>query len=57
MKMDGEMQRLKQEYRDGFESVKESITATNSLVNGKVKLAKEELSKEINNVKKMVVLI
>jgi len=57
MKMDGELSRLKQEYREGFASVKESITATNSLVNGKVKLVKEELTKDINNVKKMVVLI
>ncbi|CAK8676556.1 unnamed protein product [Clavelina lepadiformis] len=55
--METEFKRLKNEYRDGFESVKESINTTNRLVNGKVKLVKDELSREITNVKKMVVLI
>ena len=55
--MDSDLSRLKNEYRDGFASVKESINTTNQLVNGKVKLVKEELTREISNVKKMVVLI
>jgi len=54
---DAELTRLKTEYRDGFASVKESINTTNQLVNGKVKLVKEELTREISKVKKMVVLI
>jgi len=55
--METEFSRLKKEYRDGFESVKESIDTTNRLVNGKIKLVKDDLSRDISNVKKMIVLI
>nr|CAB3244526.1 protein FAM81A [Phallusia mammillata] len=55
--MESEFARLKSEYRDGFESVKESIDTTNKLVNGKIKLVKDEVTRDLNNVKKMIVLI
>lgn len=55
--MESEFARLKSEYRDGFDSVKESINTTNKLVNGKIQLVKDEVTRDINNVKKMIVLI
>ncbi|XP_002130438.2 protein FAM81A [Ciona intestinalis] len=55
--MTSELAQLKSEYREGFSSVRESIDTTNRLVNGKLKLMEDQLTREINNVKKMVVLI
>lgn len=52
-----EMSRLKSEYREGFASVKESIDTTNRLINGKIKLVKDELTRDLTTIKKMVVLI
>lgn len=56
-RLQDDISRLKAEYREGFASVKESIDTTNRLINGKIKLVKDELTRDINNIRKMVVLI
>lgn len=49
--------KLRSEYSESFASVKESLDSTNRLINAKIKLVKDELAKEINGVRKMIVLV
>ncbi|XP_039257368.2 protein FAM81A-like [Styela clava] len=56
-RLDQDISKLKSEYRESFASVKESIDTTNRLINGKIKLVKDEMTRDINNIRKMVVLI
>ena len=48
---------MKGEYRGGLDSVKGSVSSTNQLADAKIKLARDELSHQLNNVKRMMVLI
>ena len=49
--------RLKQECRQGFATVHESITNSKQVLEGKLLLSEEQLRKEISHVRKMVVLV
>merc|ERR1719427_247839 len=44
---EGEMAKLKKEYREGFDSLRESINATNRLTDTKFKLFKEKANKDL----------
>lgn len=46
-KMELDVRNLKKEYREGFESVRESINATNRLTDTKLKLFKENITRDI----------
>lgn len=56
-RIDHDMVKLRREYGESFNAVKESLDATNRLINAKIKLVKDELAKEINGVRKMIVLL
>lgn len=49
--------RLKSDCREGFVSVHDSITNSKSVLEGKLTLSEEQLRKEINHIKNMVVLV
>ncbi|XP_067932953.1 protein FAM81A-like [Watersipora subatra] len=49
--------RLRNECRQGFASVHDSITNSKSVLEGKLTLSEEQLRKEIGHVKNMVVLV
>ena len=49
--------RLKNECRQGFTTVHDSITNSKQVLEGKLTLSEEQLRKEIGHVKKMVVLV
>lgn len=48
---------FKNECRQGFLSVHESITNSKSVLEGKLTLSEEQLRKEIGHIKKMVILV
>lgn len=52
-----ENERLRREMKIGFESIQESLVALQNLLEGKIKLAEDRLEKEIEKIRKMVVLI
>ena len=52
-----EIARLKNECREGFSVVHESINNMKTVVDGRRKLLEDQLRKEIGQVRKMVVLI
>lgn len=56
-RIDRDMMKLRREYSESFNAVKESLDTTNRLINAKIKLLKDELAKEINGVRKMIVLL
>lgn len=49
--------RLKRDMNIGFENLREAIVALGNVVDGKIKLAEDRLEKEIEKIRKMVVLI
>jgi hypothetical protein len=52
-----ESDRLKRDLKLGFENVQESILALQKLVDGKIKLSEDRLEKEMDKIRKMVVLM
>jgi len=48
-RMELDVKKLKKEYREGFESVRESINATNRLTDTKLKLFKENVGRDLRN--------
>jgi hypothetical protein len=49
--------RLKQECREGFTTVHDSIGNMKSVMDGKRRLLEEQLKRDIASIKKMVVLV
>lgn len=49
--------RLKNECRQGFATVHDSITNSKHVLEGKLTLSEEQLRKELGHIKKMVVLV
>lgn len=56
-KSSNEHDKLKKELKTGFESVQDSLIALQRVVDGKIKLSEDKLEKEIERIRKMVVLI
>lgn len=56
-KSNTEYEKLKREMKLGFENIQDSIMALQNLIDGKIKLAEDRLEKEIEKIRKMVVLI
>jgi hypothetical protein len=52
-----ESDRVKRDLKLGFENVQESILALQKLVDGKIKLSEDRLEKEMDKIRKMVVLM
>jgi hypothetical protein len=52
-----ESDRIKRDIKLGFENVQESILALQKLVDGKIKLSEDKLEKEMDKIRKMVVLM
>lgn len=51
-----ELQTAKNEFREGFTSVHDSISNAKRVVEGKLKLQEDKLKKDVNQVRKLVVL-
>ena len=49
--------KLKRELKLGFENVQESIVALQKVVDGKIRLSEDKLEKELDKIRKMVVLM
>ena len=49
--------KLRSELKAGFENVQDSILALQKLVDGKIRLSEDKLEKEIEKIRKMVVLM
>ena len=56
-KANNEAERMKRDLKLGFENVQESILALQKLVDGKIKLSEDKLEKEMDKIRKMVVLM
>lgn len=56
-KASGEYDRLRREMKEAFENIQDSIVTLQNVVEGKIKLAEDRLEKEIEKIRKMVVLI
>lgn len=56
-KSSSDYEKLKSEIRLGFENVNESIVSLGNVVDGKIKLSEVKMEKEIEKIRKMVVLI
>ncbi|RNA02624.1 FAM81A-like isoform X1 [Brachionus plicatilis] len=56
-KSSNEHDKLKKELKNGFESVQDSLVALQRVVDGKIRLSEDKLEKEIEKIRKMVVLI
>jgi cell division GTPase FtsZ len=50
-------EKLKRELKLGFENVQESIVALQKVVDGKIRLSEDKLEKELDKIRKMVVLM
>lgn len=50
------LQTAKNEFREGFTSVHDSISNAKRVVEGKLKLQEDKLKKDVNQVRKLVVL-
>lgn len=51
-----ELAKAKREFREGFTSVHDSISNAKKVLEGKSKLLEDKLKKDINQVRKLVVL-
>ena len=51
-----ELQTAKNEFREGFTSAHDSISNAKRVVEGKLKLQEDKLKKDVNQVRKLVVL-
>ena len=49
--------RLKRDLKSGFENVQDSIATLQKVVDGKIRLSEDKLSKEVEKIRKMVVLM
>ena len=49
--------KLKRELKSGFENVQESIVALQKVVDGKIRLSEDKLERELDKIRKMVVLM
>ena len=56
-KSNSEYERMRREMKEAFESIQDSIVTLQNVVEGKIKLAEDRLEKEIEKIRKMVVLI
>ncbi len=50
-------EKLKRDLKVGFENVQESIVTLQRVTDGKIKISEDKLEKEIDKIRKMVVLI
>jgi len=56
-KTSNDSEKLKRELKLGFENVQESIVALQKVVDGKIRLSEDKLEKELDKIRKMVVLM
>ena len=56
-KTSNDSDKLKRELKLGFENVQESIVALQKVVDGKIRLSEDKLEKELDKIRKMVVLM
>ena len=52
-----DIEKLKRDLKVGFENVQESIVTLQRVTDGKIKISEDKLEKEIDKIRKMVVLI
>jgi hypothetical protein len=56
-KTTNDSEKLKRELKLGFENVQESIVALQKVVDGKIRLSEDKLERELDKIRKMVVLM
>ena len=56
-RQNSEYEKLRREMKLAFDNIQDSIVALQNVVEGKIKLAEDRLEKEIEKIRKMVVLI
>lgn len=57
LRSNNDYEKLKREMKIGFENIQDSILSLQNLIDGKIKLSEDRLEKEIEKIRKMVVLI
>ncbi len=57
MRTTAEYEKLKRDMKAGFENVQDSIVSLQRVTDGKIKISEDKLEKEIDKIRKMVVLI
>jgi hypothetical protein len=56
-KMSNDFEKLKKDLQYGFKNIEQSIVTLQKLTEGKIKLTEEKLLKDIDKVRKMVIMI
>jgi hypothetical protein len=56
-KVQMDYERTKRDLKSGFENVQDAIATLQKVVDGKIKLSEDKMDKEIDKIRKMVVLM